>query len=425
MLTEKTSKFRKAENGGVALIFGLVTPFLIGIAGLGVDTTYWMMERNKLQAATDSAAISAAQSIALNADNAGIAAEAKKILTKTYGISLAGVRHTVQHPPASGALAGDATAVAILTEKDQPIFFLGLFGVKNSHVATRAVAKVDQLAEACLVALSNSEDKAIEITGNTTISLGCGIASNSNSSQAAYFSGSSDVSTTGVSTVGDIYQTNNAKLDTNGGPLKTNAQAIVDPYGPEGRNLQVPKQPAGCAEKNLKVQSNTTLSPGRYCGGIDFTGGTATFEPGVYIIDGGDFKANGGATLVGEDVTFVLTGKSNKIAQLDVNGGAQVALHAPKSGTSMDGILFFQDPDGGTPHGSQSKLNGTADLDLSGALYFPNEKLEISGGSASNISCLQIIADTIKISGNSKITSTCDKNAGTESLKRVTVELVE
>ncbi len=429
-----SKQFWNDARGGVALVFGMMLPVLIGFSGVAIDGTYWMMERSKLQAATDSAALSAAQTVQLSGADPTVSTEAKRMLQKTYGNSLPGVRFTVQHPPLSGPLAGNATAVAVLAERDQPTYFLGVFGIKDTFVAARSVARVDMMAEACLLALSPDLDKAIEITGSSTVNIDCGIASNSDASNAVYLSGASNTTTTGVSAVGDVFQSNNAKLKTTSGTVKSNSSAIVDPYGAEGRNLKIPKLPAACTASQLKIKNDTTLAPGRYCGGIDMTGGTTTFAPGIYYIDGGNFKANGNASLVGTDVTFVLTGTGSDIALLDVNGGADVSLHAPKSGTALDGMLFFQDPGDSTGkanpknckgYGGESYLNGNANLDLSGVMYFPNQYITISGGTSGAMSCVQVVAQKVKISGNSAIKGKCDANSGAEKIERSVVELVE
>lgn len=63
------SSFLADADGGVALIFGLIVPCLVGFAGVGVDATYWLMERNKLQASTDNAAISSAHAVHLTGTN--------------------------------------------------------------------------------------------------------------------------------------------------------------------------------------------------------------------------------------------------------------------------------------------------------------------------------------------------------------------
>lgn len=414
------------NSGGVALVFGLIVPCLIGFAGLGVDAAYWLMERNKLQASTDNAAISSAHAVHLRGASPAVTSEAQKLLGKVYGSGLPGITLTVQHPPLSGPHAGDTNAVAVLAERIQPVFFGSLFRVSDVKVTARSVARVNSTAEACLLALSQTSDKAISITGSATVRLDCGIASNSSASDAAYFSGASDTTSTGVTSVGDIYQSNGAKLDTGDGRLLSNAPSVTDPYGPEGRDVKIPTNPKNCAAKQLKVNSDTALSPGRYCGGISFNGGTTTFQPGVYIIDGGTFKTNGNAALVGEGVTFVLTGKANSIADVDINGGAGVSLHAPTSGSDLAGILFFQDPAAKDQVKTASNLiNGNADLDLRGALYFPGSGVEMSGGMSGNMSCLQVVAQTVEITGNSAVTGSCDQTSGTEKIQRTTVELVE
>ncbi len=427
MSKRNTSEFLSNAKGSVAIVFGLVIPSLIGFTGLGVDAAYWMVQRNKLQAATDSAAVSVAQAVQLDGANAAMTAEAAKLFTKIYGAQLSTVRYQVEYPPTTGPSAGDTSTVAVLAEKDQPIFFLAAFGVEDVVVRTRAVARIDSVAEACLLALSDNDNRALEVTGNATINLGCGVASNSPTTESVYLSGSSILNTTGVSAVGDVITKNNAQVNTNGGPVKSHSAALVDPYGPQGRNLQVPSFPTACAANNLKVKKNTTLAPGRYCGGIDFQGGAVTLSPGVYIMDAGDFKANGNGSITGTDVTIILTGGAgcNASAQLNANGNTSLSLHAPKTGGAMNGVLFFQDPD--APSGTNAKhvLNGNATMNLSGAIYIPKQRVEFSGGTSSNMSCLQVVADTVKLTGNSKITNKCDNASGTERIARTSIKLTE
>ncbi|OYW54037.1 MAG: hypothetical protein B7Y80_01000 [Hyphomicrobium sp. 32-62-53] len=420
------SSFVADANGGVALIFGLIVPCLIGFAGIGVDATYWLMERNKLQSSTDNAAISAAHAVHLAGTNQAVTSEAQKMLRSVYGRDMPGITLTVQFPPQSGPHAGDITAVAILAEREQPVYFGKLFHLSDVKVTARSVARVNSTADACLLALSQTSEKAINVSGSSTVRLNCGIASNSTASDAAYFSGASDTKTTGITSAGDIYQSNGALIDTGDGSMLANAPAVIDPYGPEGRNVKVPTNPKNCKEKQLKINDDTVLSPGRYCGGISINGGTTTFSPGVYIIDGGTFNTNGNAALLGQGVTFVLTGKGNDIADVDLNGGAGVSLQAPTSGSDLAGLLFFQDPaakDQVKP--KESLINGNADLDLQGALYFPGTGVKMSGGMSGNMSCLQIVAATVEITGNSAVTGLCDETSGTEKIQRTTVELVE
>ncbi len=420
--------FQSDTRGSIALLFGMVVPVLIGFAGLAVDGTYWLIERNKLYGATDGAAISAAHSLQLDGQSADLRGEATKLFGKVYGQKADSIRFTVEHPPSSGVFSGDTSAVAITSERPQSTYFSSLFGADNVKVTARAVAKTSTLPEACLLGLSKSDDKTVEITGSSIVNLDCAIASNSASTNSLYVAGNADVSVTGVSAVGDIYTSSGVDINTNGGPVRSYAPEIVDPYGPEGRNLQVPHQPGKCDETNLRVKSDQTLSPGKYCGGIDFQNGTATLEPGTYIINGGSFDAGAQSNIVGTDVTIILTGSGNDYATLNVNGGAKISLEAPTTGGDTKGVLFFQDPAAPTFKGNQvigNKLNGGTDLKMRGALYFPKQALEFNGGAAGVISCLQIVGYKISISGNSEIAGTCDANSGTEKISRVSIDLVE
>lgn len=434
-------RFQMDQHGSVALIFGLVVPVLIGFTGLAVDGAFWLKERNKLQATTDNSVISAARSLQLDGATNALSTEAKKSFTSAYGSKSSQVKVSINYPPASGTLKGNASAVEVVAEKQQGSFFLAALGMTSLKLATRSVAQVQNTGESCILALSTDADRAIEITGNTTVSLGCGILANSNSPEAIYLSGNATVSTTNVAAVGDIVQKNNAKLNVNGGTAAGGAQALKDPYGPEGRNLKAPTTPTACKENSLQVKGNKTLSPGRYCGGIDFKSGTATLSPGVYIIDGGDFTANAQATVKGDNVTIILTGATtNNTGRLHINGGASLALHAPASGTPYDGVLFFQnDPETATAthscHAATSStttnvantnyINGNADLDLKGAVYFPHQEMRFSGGTNAKISCLQIVSETIRIDGNANVSNACSSSSGTSRISQNGIDIVE
>lgn len=420
--------FLPDSKGGVAVLFGFVVPALIGFTGLAVDASYWLLEKNRLQGAVDGAAIAAAQTLQLDGRNANLTTPVARHFTKIYGGGANTITYTVQSPPASGTNAGNTSAVEVLSQRTQPVYFLSVFGVSDIRVSVRSVANIDSVTDACLLGLSPSDDKAVQITGSSVVDLDCGIASNSSSPEALYLSGSTNVSATGISAVGDIYQSNGATINTDGGPVRTHTQALTDPYGAAGRNLQVPALPTGCTERNLRVRGNRTLTAGRYCGGIDFQSGTVTLSPGVYVIDGGDFSASAQAEISGTGVTIVLTGSGSSYAQLNINGGAAISLHAPTSGAAMNGILFFQDPNAPTYQGNQirtNRLNGGSSFSLSGAAYFPKQALDFRGGANASITCLQLIGYQVTFSGNSQIAGTCPANSGTDAIRRVSIKLVE
>ncbi len=152
-----------------------------------------------------------------------------------------------------------------------------------------------------------------------------------------------------------------------------------------------------------------TLDPGRYCGGLSINAGAeVTFNPGVYIIDAGDFLVNGGATLTGNGVTFILTADDPAdIGNVKINGGTVADLTAPSDeGNPYAGVLFYQDRRATSFRGPNLVVNflqGGADMDLQGAIYFPSQNITYTGGANSGAGCTQLIARGVNFSGNANL----------------------
>lgn len=415
-------------SGASAVIYGLMLPGLLGMAGLAVDAVSWQTAQHRQQAATDQAAISGAQMLYRNADAASIASAVRAHLARLYGDDYGKLMIAVHNPPLRGAAAGDSRAIEVEVSQPQPLYFSRVLHVDEVRVSTRAVSRYRPAEEFCLLALADKEDGAVTMSGSSQVSLGCGIASNSEASTAIYISGSTTVTVPSVSAVGDILVKDSATLNAGDRPLQPFSLPIDDPYGPAGRNLQVPQFPTGCTQRNAKIGKDTSLSPGRYCGGIHFTGGTITLAPGTYIMDGGDLRATGNVSIAGAGVTIVLTGSGSKYAQLDIGGGASLALSAPTDDPMFKGVLMFQDPQATSRNCGKAgvnKLNGNDNMQLSGALYFPAQELDFSGASNGATACLQLVARQVTVTGNARINNVCDPSTGAEKIERSQIRLVE
>jgi len=124
--------------------------------------------------------------------------------------------------------------------------------------------------------------------------------------------------------------------------------------------------------------------PGYYAGGFFINGGDAPdspcvhFNPGVYILGGSSGSKIAGLIIqaggyaVSDEAMFYITGDG--IVDIQGNGGMRAT--PPTSGT-YEGVTIFQDRD----NYNEAWIQGTADLDLDGTLYFPRaEFLHILGG---------------------------------------------
>jgi hypothetical protein len=146
--------------------------------------------------------------------------------------------------------------------------------------------------------------------------------------------------------------------------------------------------------------TSTTLNPGVYCGGIELRSqASVTFNPGVYYLAGGGLNANAGAKMNGTGITFVNTEKkpTYQYDKIWINGGAQINLSAPTSGT-WKGILFYQDPKINST--KQNIFNGGADMKLTGIVYFPTTSTKFSGDFGSDAQKLLMICDKAEFTGN-------------------------
>jgi hypothetical protein len=327
--------------------------------------------------------------------------------------------YTIEHigRPRNGAFANDVNAAEVALRRQQRLPFSSLFLKVAPIIRARAVATRVIKADNCVISLA-STGVGVRVSGAANVTLGCGVAANSNGGQAIHLSGSGRLIATSLSTVGQI-DLKNTSVPA-GTDLFPNYVAQADPFGPQGRNLQVPTSPSGCTQTNYSNSPGSVhgVSPGRYCGGMNLKGNT-TFGTGTYIIDGGvlDFAAQSVST--GQGVTFILTNG----ATLSAQGGATATFRAPTAAQNVtwNGILFFQDPNSGAV---SNVINGGGSMDLFGAVYLPKGHLTYSGGAATTAQCIVLIANTVDFSGNTNMTNNCPRDLKDEVALRV-VRVVE
>jgi hypothetical protein len=282
----------------------------------------------------------------------------------------------------------------------------------------------------CALALDRTAPTGVLIQGNPEL-VGCGVAANSSQPEAIKVWGSGTLITDLVHSSGDFVSGNSVTIDI--AEIRRYAPEITDPYGPERRNLGVPLG-GGCAggPKKAKKDEPVVYEPGRYCGGISLNGGDVTFQAGTYVLVDGDLQINSNTKVQGEGVSFVLTGTSaSKVGQVTINGTMSGRLVAPdaSSGSPLAGVLIFQDPKANSTKGGtveSNKINGTADLELRGAIYFPKQLVEFTGGMKTGNGCLQLVAWRLAFKGNAVVENTEHGCAemGVEPLRRASIRLI-
>lgn len=404
-------KLVKSEKGNVLILVGLSMPLLVGLAGLGTDTIQWTLMKQQLQRSADSAALNGAYA---KAQSENVTTNANLDLTKTLD-GFQGVGITVQNAPTTGTFAGNTRAVRVALTYSEALPFSSLFLSNPPTISVEAVAAVLNNGDYCVISLEDTNTTGVTFSGSSIVDLGCGVASNASGTAAVSASGATRVSATPIAAVGNVPPSSNYQTGT-----------VLVPYSIPQRDpfasLADPTSslPNPCNGGNLRVRSNQniTINPGCYSS-IDVQG-TVRMNPGTYYINGGNFSTNSQSNITAIGVTIVLTGTGSSIGQVDMNGGANIVMSAPTSGT-YKGVLFYMDKD--APF-RDNKFNGGASGSFLGAIYMPSQQVTLQGNSTFTTDCLQIVSRRVVMTGNTTITNDCPVGTASDSFVGTQVRLV-
>jgi hypothetical protein len=403
----------------VAVTVALALAAIIGMASLGVEVTYLLLTQRQMQAAADAAAMASAGALA-GGYSGDMLLEAQAVTSRSgFTPGVAGVTVLVNSPPTMGSHAGAAGAVEVDLAQPQVLNLARMFRSGSYSVKVRAVALVGSSGGYCLLQLDNAASNAFNMNNGVMANLtSCGVAVDSKSATALSIVGGSILTAPNVSVAGGASINNGGAINPSTA-LKTGQPNVADPYA----SVAAPTV-SGCAAGTSKNYGwgNWTLSPGVYCNGISFNNGaTATMNPGVYIIDKGVFDVEGGAHLTGTGVTIFLTSSTaSSYATVTIGNGATVVLTAPTSGATA-GMVFFGDRR--APASNTNTFTGGVAINVTGALYFPSERLVFENGVSNPSGCTQLVAGSIQLTGGSRFQNNCP--AGVKSIGAAASKLVE
>ncbi len=397
-ITTSFQRLIASRTGSVAVQIGVSLVVLIGMAGLGTEGTFLIYKHRQMQAVADSAALSGAMALSQSSprDPGSEARAVAASLGFVNGIDLASV--TVNVPPLSGAYAGDGGAVEVIVAQPQDLTIMRLFGDDVANVGTRSVAIRSSAGRFCILALDPSVYAALYLSNNATVNNpNCGIAVNSTSNSAVKLDNNASIDGS-VVTRGEWELSNNAEL--NGDPLIQHGPLIDDPY----KDVQI-QPPWPCNETQPSSGKNgdiVSLTPGYFCDGWDFKNNvTLNLAPGAYYIDDKLTIQNnvvvdgtGGVTLIINDNTAI-----------DIKNNQALNITAPTSG-DYAGLALMSRSD--AQSGIVQKFSNNAVLNIQGAIYFPNQELEIDNNGATNPNdCTHLIARKITLMNNAKVGNNC------------------
>jgi hypothetical protein len=397
--------------------------FLLGVLGLVVDVGYGYYVKQVAQAAADSAAMAAAVAASstagacsasilcqtgyscpadpTNSTNFGVAC----LYAKSNGFNVGNGR-TVTISSGTGippSAPGVHTGYWITVTASQPQYlgFLGAIGLKGGNVEAQATGAIlSQGGGGCIYVMDPSLSGSYTVVGTATVNATCGIYVNSTSSSAFTAKGNSvtNANSSVIDVVGGTSINNNATVTP---APATGTTAVDDPLS----SLPSPTY-SGCDYTSFSASGGnyhfTTRSGVGYavfCGGLRITGqATLTFDPGMYILNGGGFTSTSNNTVINANNTFFYnTSNGYSFGPITLAGGTTVNMTAPSSGT-YQGILFFQDRN--ITSSATNTITGGSSGTFSGTIYMPTGNVQFNGNSTTR-QTLAFVVDTFTAVGTS------------------------
>lgn len=429
-------RFCRDRKAAIAPAMAIALPVFLTVIGMAVEYQHWEGIRANFQNTADSAAYSVALDVAYDSGSDVID---QTIATIAQTAGQAGSTVTYHIPPISGQFAGQSGYVQSEVRGLAPRYLTRILFQGDYDILARAVARFESndqdLEDACVMALSADADAAITIAGSIELNLSlCLLVSRSLSDSSLKLSGAASVLDLGcISLAGgadisggvNIISALTSNLTTllNGTVRLNGCESIQenqaprkDPYQRYQRIAQdIVDRTTNCrpltnAERraetlpapswNAALQSvPTTCIEGDVSLSQLQNDGEVVLEPGVYIIKSGTLRVNANTKVVGEGVTFILADGAN----LDFSGAAGIDLTAPDHGDTQ-GMLVMSDA---SVTRRDHKFVGGADTALDGVFYLPGGDLKVAGNASlqPDSFCVQLIADTVALKGNTGIFS--------------------
>ena len=404
------SKIWNDKRGNAMIIAAAALPLLIGSAGLATDTIQWALWKRQLQRAADSAAIAGVYDRVAAKTTTGTAAAVDKDLGLNN--SLDSTKFPLQTKlvtyPADVGVQKNKVKVELAVQR--PLSFSSMFMANAPMIRTTATAAtVSSDGEFCVLSLQNNSKTGIQATGSATITMDCGMMTNSTSTNAAAGQGSSSVTATNLAAAGGIQQSSNWTLSQGYQPY---SPALEDPYkdlAPDTSDLST------CASSPPSLTINNTNSGLVVAGGACYsslsigTNRVLTLKDGVYVISGGSVNIQGKLNLT--NAVLLLTNKTagagQPIGSLDMNASGELNATAMTTG-KWKGMALYQDrravdsaPTGNITSSSPNKINGNSTNKITGVVYFPNQQVTYNGNGTGSATCTQFVAKRIYWSGSS------------------------
>jgi len=393
------NRFRVDSSGQFAVWMALLAVPVLGATTFVMDYQQAKNVTTELESALDAAVLAAVTDGTLSES------EREKHAIKVFHENYTGT--------VSIKLEADATdtGVELTAYGEVPTTISSMTGVDHIKIKETSAAEITKENIVCLMTLDPSGSYSLDFGGGAVFdSPNCAVHVNSSHKYALS-------STAANSPVASDFCVHGGAYGKFSPYVNTQCSQIADPYsnitppspGPCKTLIRPPgaKAVPGYMSSSVVVDDDVVLTPGTYCNGLTFIGKNITLKPGVYLVEDGPLTFMSATQVNADDVTIVLAGSG---ANMEVKQGADAVVHASRSGPYA-GLAFYQVPKGGgaLPEAT-SYLYGGGNLEVTGTLYFPTQKVDVTGKSEMSAKAKATSIIAYKISFYGKVKARFDVN---------------
>lgn len=374
-------------RGTILIKTALLLPMLLFVAGNTIDHARYMKVKEHLQSAADAAALGAAKELGLtDVKRESIEAVAQEMVKSFLKSGASQTGGTL--PDVATKITDDPLEVDVTVKLPFDPTFGDTFGMGLSEISARAVARVIGKPNICVLGLNESEGSTISLEKNALVTgKNCAVYSNSNHTSGLKSKNSAVLRASFICSRGG----------KDGGPGNFSPPPLVDCPSFDDPLAGRPEPAAEDCDPSrpTKIDHDTKLDPGTYCG-LEIGGGAeVVLRDGVFVFRDRPLVVRDGATLTSEAAGLYFVGND---ATFTFERASTISLKAPSDGP-LAGLLVFgsrAQPDGLT----YSILSDDARV-LIGTIYLPKGELRVDATSpiADQSAYTAIVADKMRLYG--------------------------
>jgi Flp pilus assembly protein TadG len=373
------------RRGGTIMLFALLLGPIIMFTGAAVDYARLAEFKSQLQATVDSAALAGAAAYTSQSANSNAVSVATDYVNSSVGLLPPHVGSLTPVVSASNVTSGSNQGYTVTVQATTAIPTTFMRILTAQLPVSASASAVNPATKVCILILDPSSSQSFLVNSGVQLNApNCMIDVASDSSSAAMINSSlTDIA--GLCVDGNAVVNGGSSINN----LTVDCTTASDPYA---NTIPAPSISTSCTVSNQNYSGTTTLSPGTYCGSINFNGGgtvtfragnyvfynttvnfngsgTLSFGAGVYSLKGTKWNLNSGWAANGTGVTFYFADANSYI---QFNSNVKVNLAAPTSGTYANVLIF--EPNGLAT--SSFAIDGTSTSDLlQGLIYLPSRNI--------------------------------------------------